>query len=522
MPKLFNKSFYTALLLFIIVEFLSFFAFYFELFNIITLVLILILTAILGWIKYEFSLFILLSELIIGSKGYLFSIPITDENAISIRLGIFLVVFVIGVIKIIQDVAKKKINLTRPVGTPRLRQGSGGQAVPTERKFIFWHSRLRNYYLLLLVVLIWGVIWALIRHNGLADIFFDTNAYLYFALAPILYQLIKTKDQIYAILKIFLASITYISLKSIFLLFAFSHIVSYTRPLYKWVRDSGFGEVTLLQGNFYRVFSQAQIYTLIGFFVIFALIFLIKQEWKNKNLIGLYILLILSCSTLTLSLSRSFWVAGAVVFVLTLLIWLFKFKFSLKQTTNILMICILAFAIGVGFIAAAVKFPWPKADVELLALSSRFQITGEAAVSSRWSQLPELGKAIGKHPIVGSGFGQTVTYISQDPRVLETSPGGEYTTYAFEWGYLDQILKFGIAGLVIFLFLIYKIWQLGWKSIKNIDFNFDKALIVGLLLGLLALLGTHMFSPYLNHPLGIGYVILIGIFFEIFVYERIS
>ncbi|MFZ5365566.1 MAG: O-antigen ligase family protein [Patescibacteria group bacterium] len=492
MPKLFDKTYFTAILLFILVEILSFFAFYFQLFNTITFITILVLTAIISWIKYEFGLFILLSELIVGSKGYLFSIPITDEKALSIRLGIFLVIFFLGIFKIIKDLRSKN------------------------SRFAFWHSKLRNYYVLLAIALVWGVIWAIIRKISLTDIFFDTNAYLYFALTPILYQLIIKREQIYGLLKVFLAAITYICVKSMFLLFIFSHLVSYTRPVYQWVRDSGWGEVTLLAGNFFRVFSQSQIYALIGFFVIFSLIFLIKREEKNRNLLGLFILLALTCSTLILSLSRSFWLAGAAVYLIALLILLFKFRYSVKQTIKIAAISIGIAAISIGLIAGLVKFPWPRANVELLALSSRFQITGEAAVSSRWSQLPALAQAIARHPVIGSGFGQTVTYISQDPRVLEANPTGEYTTYAFEWGYLDQILKFGLAGLAIYLLLIYKIWKSGWQAIKNLDFNFDKALIVGLLLGLLALLGTHMFSPYLNHPLGIGFIILTSVWVELY------
>lgn len=497
MPKIFDKTYSTALLLFILVEFLSFFAFYFQLFNTITFIIILILTAIIGWIKYEFSVFILISELIIGSKGYLFFIPITEEKSISIRLGIFLLIFLIGIIKIIRDVAAKK------------------------EKFVFWHSKLRNYYLLLFIVLIWGAVWALIRNIGFSNIFFDFNAYLYFALTPILYQLIKNKKQIHRIIKVFLAAITHVCLKSMFLLFAFSHSVNYIRPLYKWVRDTGFGEVTLFQGNFYRVFSQAQIYILIGFFIIFALIFFIKKQWKNKNLTGLFALLALCCSTLTLSLSRSFWLAGTVAFIITLLILFGKFKYSFKQTVKIAGVSIIVFIAGVVLIAGSVKFPWPKTEVDLTALSERFKITDESAVSSRWSQLPELGRTIAKHPIIGSGFGQTVTYISQDPRVLEDSPSGKYTTFAFEWGYLDQILKFGLAGLIVYMILLYKIWKLGWSAIEKIEKRFDKALIFGLLIGFLALLGTHMFSPYLNHPLGIGYIIFIGVLFEIF-YNRLT
>ncbi|MBD3359351.1 MAG: hypothetical protein GF365_01420, partial [Candidatus Buchananbacteria bacterium] len=493
------KTYFTALLLFIFVEILSFCAFYFQLFNTITFIIIIVLTAILACIKYEFSLFILISELIIGSKGYLFSIPVTDEKSISIRLALFLTIFIIGLVKIITDFIKRKSN------------------------FRFWHSKLRNYYLLLAVVLIWAIVWAFIRKNGLTNIFFDTNAYLYFALTPILYQLIKNKKQILEIFKVFLAAITHICLKSVFLLFVFSHHLNYTRPVYKWVRDTGFGEITLLEGNFYRIFSQSQIFALIGFFIVFSLIFFGKKYRLKNNLIGLYSILILSCITLEISLSRSFWLTGVIAFIIMILILLIKFKYKIKRLLQIIGTSVLVFGLSLILLAGIVKFPWPEVKVELNALSSRFQFTDEAAVSSRWSQLPELGRAIAKHPVIGSGFGQTVTYISQDPRVLEDSPSGEYTTFAFEWGYLDQILKFGLAGLIIYLFLLYKIWKLGWSAIKQVEKRFNKALIFGLLMGFLSLLGTHMFSPYLNHPLGIGYLMLIGIFFEIYInHSRLS
>jgi O-antigen ligase len=132
----------------------------------------------------------------------------------------------------------------------------------------------------------------------------------------------------------------------------------------------------------------------------------------------------------------------------------------------------------------------------------------EAAVRSRWDLLPPLGKAIVKHPIIGSGFGTTVTYKSSDPRAVQLSPDGQFTTYAFEWGYLDILLKIGLAGLVVYLLLIVKIWRSGWRSGRSGDF-----MPLGLLLGISALLATNFFSPYLNHPLGIGYILLCNSFF---------
>jgi O-antigen ligase len=88
------------------------------------------------------------------------------------------------------------------------------------------------------------------------------------------------------------------------------------------------------------------------------------------------------------------------------------------------------------------------------------------------------------------------------------SPDGQFTTYAFEWGYLDILLKIGLAGLVVYLLLIVKIWRSGWSLGREGDF-----MPFGLLLGIAALLATNFFSPYLNHPLGIGYLLLCSTFF---------
>jgi multisubunit Na+/H+ antiporter MnhE subunit len=54
---------------------------------------------------------------------------------------------------------------------------------------------------------------------------------------------------------------------------------------------------------------------------------------------------------------------------------------------------------------------------------------------------------------------------------------------------------------------------MGWLVLLRNRFNEYGFLVTGLLVGFFSLIFTHMFSPYLNHPLGIGYLLmLIGIF----------
>ena len=110
---------------------------------------------------------------------------------------------------------------------------------------------------------------------------------------------------------------------------------------------------------------------------------------------------------------------------------------------------------------------------------------------------------IKEHPILGSGFGAQVSYRSSDPRVLAQNPDGLYTTYAFEWGWLEHWIKFGIIG---FGLMIVIVWRLGERILKTPAPDWMR---YGLFASLIALAVTHIFTPYLNHPLGLGYLMML-------------
>jgi O-antigen ligase len=129
----------------------------------------------------------------------------------------------------------------------------------------------------------------------------------------------------------------------------------------------------------------------------------------------------------------------------------------------------------------------------------------EAAISSRWSLLAPMSQEILKSPIIGHGFGKEITYISSDPRVLENNSSGEYTSSAFEWGWLSIWLKMGFLGLLAYLWLFYRIIKDAFIS------NYNKVYIWALGLSLLTLMIVNFFTPYLNHPLGIIYLLIVSL-----------
>jgi len=479
----FGRYFRLAFLFVILAEIFSYCAYFYNFFNPVVFFAIIFLTLVLSFVKLEYGVYIILAELFIGSKGYLFSLPFGGLD-LSLRMGLFLVVLSVWLFKAVKD---------------------------KDNYFTIRKSKFFKSYAILAGFILLGALIGFTSGNVFIDVFFDFNAWIYFILVLPFYDAIKSKEQIANIFQILFACLLALSLKIIFLFYIFSHQMEIAMlSLYSWTRKSGVGEITMLNLNFYRIFFQSQIYSLIGFFILLPL-FYKKIIQREKDYFTFFDLLLVCGISLLVSFSRSFWVGLLSGFIALFFIFKFYFKERWRNILKISYYILAVFLISAFLIVFLINFPRKGALQDSFGslIQKRIQESGqEAGGKSRMDLLPPLFLAIAKHPFLGSGFGATVTYRSSDPRILEKEKEGWYTTYAFEWGYLDIWLKIGFFGLAAYLFLIWKMLKEGWKKI------FNQPLIFGMLLGLLTLLATNFFSPYLNHPLGIGYLILCGIVFE--------
>lgn len=470
---MFGRYFKITLLAILLVEIVSLIGYYLPIFNIIGFLCVILVTSILSFYKIEYSLYFLLTELFIGGKGYLFSLEYGD-TLISIRIALFILLFLFWIGKLIM---KKKID------------------------FLF--SSFRNYWLFLMVFVVWGIMNAFLNNNIFSNIFFDANAWFFVFLIFPAFDIVKDKRMIKNILQILFASIFLLSLKTLLVLSIFTNLGwregTWSYGFYRWIRETGVGEVTLMGDNFFRVFFQSQVWILVGFFVVLSFFFLESKLINKKNIL-LNLLLSISFAAIVISYSRSFWVGGVGALIL-----FFIFLFYSKQKKNKIF-CFSRRLLFVIFIGLFIIYLISPASIGLLG--DRTKLNNESAVSSRWNLLNPLWSEVKENWLLGAGFGKTITYKTEDPRFLEISPDGLNTTYAFEWGYLDIWLKLGIGGLLAYLILLGKIFYEGLiHTRKDIFF-------VGLLAGLVALCITNVFSPYLNHPLGIGYIVLLSVFMD--------
>lgn len=434
--------------------------------NLVVAVAIGLAVAVLAFKRPSAALAVLAVEIAIGSKGALFKINGDENNngGVSVRIVIY-AAFLFGWLF----------------------------SSIWNRPWRHWRSWLkgRASYLALAAMILYGLLIGYLRGN-VAHYIDDANAWTtWILIVPVLDIVARERARVqHDVLPAVIAAVFWIPIKTLFFFYFFGHgFLTYATGMYFWIRRTGVGEVTKVALNAFRIFFQSHIYAVgvsLWLFVWFAS--------REKRASWAQALLVLSVTELLISLSRSFWIGTAVGLVGVAGWWWFtKHRlpiFAVKRT-------VAAFGAALLIMAGTLIIPLPPVDTSSLfgLLGSRANL-GEDAAVSRWHLLAVLKNKIAEHPITGSGFGATVTYETKDPRIIAES-GGLYTTYAFEWGWLEHWVKFGILGIPIMAWVLLSLGRRLWKS------ELSEWMRLAGIFSLFSLAVIHIFTPYLNHPLGI-------------------
>ncbi len=430
---------------------------------------------VLSWKNLRAGLMLAFAELFVGGHGHLLHAELGDLPVISLRIALFAAVMLAWA----GHVVFKK---SRP-------RWSQWRDVP--------------WAILAVVVVVAGAQGFLFNSGAAA--FDDANGYLFIAyLLPIITVKWSGAGK-REWLQILAGSVAWMAGFTLLLSYLFSHLPGkLLAHLYTFVRDARLAEVTLQvldNGDFfYRIFMQSQFFLLIGIFLVLAFLWIKKKAilWHE------YLLLAVLGAGAWISLSRSFLIGFAAgIALLTFFAWKTKKTWGIWFGRGTAM----AIALFAGILIAGMTVVAPLPERPDLSDASFYETSAEtgreAGVASRWALLTPMMEAIYAQPVLGSGFGKEVTYTTDDPRIIEET-GGEYTTYRFEWGYQDIWLKMGLFGLIAFVILFYAYW----RALKNSGKN-QLWLAFAFASGMVFLFAAHVFSPYLNHPIGLGYMLFI-------------
>ena len=494
-------KFRTIFLFLALVELTSLAGYFFPILNAVGFFVIVAAALVLSMQRLEYGLYFALADLILGGRnGALFSFQ-AGGFFLSLRMALFIVVMAVWGAKV---VSARLHNAPQP--PLNLRGG------------------VLKWWTVLGLAVAWGMVVGLVRGNGFGNVFLDANGYFYAALVlPVMWCMRRIDHEsetnaarmASGVRGVFFAATTLLALKTLFAVYLFTHagnnfIASNLVAFYRWVRDTAVGEITWLDGNFARVFFQSHVYNVVAFFVVLASLITppTSPYLKGRKLI-LWTLLVLNASVIIVSLSRSFWIGTiAGLGVIGVAVVVMGPIGRIERISRIIKILGVTLLAAIALIFFVSRFPFPHPSPADLGDAARSRLEAGDAGKSRFNLLPPLMRAIVMHPIIGSGFGKTVTYISNDPRIREVNRTGQYTTYAFEWGWLDLWLKMGVLGLIGLIGLISQIGLTLYRKARS-----NSTSLAGFAL-LAALASINVFTPYLNHPLGLGILMLLTIVAE--------
>lgn len=314
---------------------------------------------------------------------------------------------------------------------------------------------------------------------------------------------------------VLLAAVGWNGLLALATLYVFTHGFDLANVWYTWIRDARIGEITPAPGGMVRVFFQSFIYSIFSILGVVAIWFGrakretvelvargISKKFLDKPSFTVRRLVpgvgALSVATIALSLSRSFWIGLGIGLLVILILSLVKNKalswYAIKRTFAI-------FVMGLALITAVMYLPPYRTGWSLKEYFAARGTVTDAAAASRWNLLPVMLNDIKDNPVVGHGLGRVLAYKSSDPRVLVEHPDGMQTTYAFEWGWLSLLVKFGLFGVFIMGWLLISI---AWRMWKSEYVWWFRATAVA---SIVALAVIHFFTPYLDHPLGFAWLL---------------
>lgn len=481
---------------------LSFLGYLFPILSGITFWIIIFITLALTLKKLEYGVLIVLAELFIGAKGYLFSFNLFGF-VLSLRIALFALVFLIWFFR------KDK-----------------------ENKLKFVESKFFIPFAVLTIFLALGVIRGLYLGNAVKNIFFDANGYLYFAFIFPLFSVVQQKEFRNKLFHCLIAGGIALSLLTIYTSAEFSLIHPDLRPdmsgilsyefskekkeakeishsvtpkeelksfalkrnlkeqkpaIYRWTKDTGIGEIAFISSRFFRFFSSGQIYIVFVMAILFYL-FTYEKKIKRKIILGSFFCPLFLA--IIISFSRSLWFGfcAAFLFFLITLPW----RKSLKILFTISCLLMILFILVNVFTPSVYQ---ALTDRVYTIIHPTAQSTAVTRMNLLW---PVLAK-IKEHLFLGSGFGTIIKYESVVP-----GQAGTLKVFTFEWGYLDIFLKIGFLGLFAYLWLLWQMFKIKFSSS-----NLKREIVTsGIMAGVFGLIVTNTTTPYLNHPLGIGYLLI--------------
>lgn len=331
--------------------------------------------------------------------------------------------------------------------------------------------------LLFLLVIIFSSINGLLRNHDFSDVIKNLQGYLYILMYFPLSLIINTPKKAIKAKKIFINASVVLSIVSLIIFMVFYLDNSFYYVISPILDKYTYGYISLRYG-LPAVFLKTCPYIAISFILLFYEIIYLKISRKILVYVKLLILMFGSTITMSVGIWISVFIGLFFIFIIA------KGKYRLISIIAILAIAVVLIALLYDYI--------------IVVLNSRFSVTDSSYIIKK-DQLFVLFKHWLDNVFIGKGFGYKIVF---------NTIYGERFMLNYELFWLQVLLNMGICGILIYFKIFYKLYFKTKKLFFKL-YLYEKVHLSSLLVGLLMLCVVSSVNPFLNNPIGIGYMLLV-------------
>lgn len=317
----------------------------------------------------------------------------------------------------------------------------------------------------------------LLKGHPISLIITSSKGFLYLLMIFPLTFFIDDSKKVDNVVKIFTSSCVVLAVLSIFMFIIFSLIPSSYNSINPLLLKLDYGFLSIRYG-LPSIFFKTSPYVAIAFIIELFIYSNIKEKRNVHSLIKIFILFLGCVITMTIGI----WIAVIFGVFLTVV-------FSKGKQKKVLIMIII-------FTGLVVLFFFSEYIIQ--TIFNRVNINDRSFII-KFNQLSTLLEVWKNNIIFGSGFGKSIVFnIGQDVRQMEI----------FELFWIGLLVNMGIAGLLSFVYMILKVmikaYQLSTETIY-----YHSILIKALIIGLVQMCIISSVNPFLNNPIGIGYLLIV-------------
>ena len=350
--------------------------------------------------------------------------------------------------------------------------------------FYFWikndFSSKKNYFSFLFLIIIFYFCISLINgllSNEISDVIFSIQQYLYLFSIYTFYLIFNNPSRIKLFINSFIIFVTILSIIVILLFILLNFLPTLFPYVFRFFFSLDIGYLTIRSG-FFSIYLKVS-----PFFPIVFSYYLFKNL-KSFSIFNLLTLFILACTIfITFNIS---------IFLSTIVISIFSFYIYYITSRKSFFISLL-----VPFLVLNSLFLFIVIlNIEyFFSFFDRFSLNDQS-VMIKLNQFIEILKLSFSRPFFGYGFGEQIIFT------LENFPDRIQNRFEIVW--LEILLFSGYIGLFIFIYPIFRGFQIGFISIKSKYFTHDNYAVFLSLSTIVVLTVISFSNPYLNNSIGLG------------------